>query len=185
MVIASVHSLTTIPILVNLYWLCSAPVQHTIRVVVGIVTSVVGIVASFIGLVSSGCVGILVTAVIGIAIRYNLDCSIHGPTTAPGIVKLYTVNQLCLRRISRVTYPGSIGPIISTFLIRVVGIMDIRNLCIRAQQNLREIGYVVTRERVTSWQLVRQLLESRSVEMSWYAALIPGLGLMQVSSWQL
>jgi hypothetical protein len=99
MVIASVYSLTTIPILVNLYWLCSAPVQHTIRVVVGIVTSVVGIVtsvvgivtsvvgivtsvigivtsvvgivASFMGLVSSGCVGILVTAAIGIAIRYN------------------------------------------------------------------------------------------------------------------
>jgi hypothetical protein len=35
--------------------------------------------------------------------------------------------------------------------------MDIRDLCVRAQQNLREIGYVVARERVTSWQLVRQL----------------------------
>ena len=52
--------------------------SHTIRVVVGIVTSVVGIVtsvvgivASFIDLVGSGCVGILVTAVIDIAIRYN------------------------------------------------------------------------------------------------------------------
>ena len=39
--------------------------------VVGIIISVIGIIASFIDLMGSGCVGILVIAIINIAIWYN------------------------------------------------------------------------------------------------------------------